>query len=306
MLCRIIDTIEDDESLSLDQKRFFFQEFIKIINGEGSAKSFADALYPLLSGKTLPAERELIGKTSAVIQKTLTFNSKQQAAIKRCAMTMARGMLTFQEIKDPVGLKDLRDFHLYCYHVAGNVGEMLTELFCDYSPEISRDRERLFPLAVSFGQGLQMTNILKDFWEDRNHGACWFPKDVFQKVGYDLKNLSSGQYSNRFGQGLGVLIGLARLHLENALTYTLMISAREAGIRKFCLWAIGMAIFTLRKINKKRNYRGGEEVKVSRRTLKAIMLMTHITLRNNFLLKVLFHLTARGLPVFERKGGDWE
>jgi len=304
LLCRIIDTIEDDESLSLDQKRFFFQEFIKIINGEGSAKSFADALYPLLSGKTLPAERELIGKTSAVIQKTLTFNSKQQAAIKRCAMTMARGMLTFQEIKDPVGLKDLRDFHLYCYHVAGNVGEMLTELFCDYSPEISPSRERLLPLGVSFGQGLQMTNIIKDFWEDKKHGACWLPQDIFQKVGYDLKNISSGQYSDRFGQGLGALIGLARSHLEDALAYTLMIPAHETGIRKFCLWAIGMALFTLRKINKKRNYTSGQEVKISHGTLKAIILVTHMTLRYNFLLKALFHLTARGLPAFEGKDGD--
>ncbi len=303
LVCRIVDTIEDDESLSLDQKRFFFGEFIKVLNGQGSAKTFADTLYPLLSGRTLPAERELIAKTPAVIQNTLTFNPTQQAAIKRCATAMAQGMLTFQEIKDPVGLKDLTDFHRYCYHVAGNVGEMLTELFCDYSPEISQDRERLLPLAVSFGQGLQMTNIIKDLWEDKNSGACWLPQDVFQKAGCDLKNLSSGQYTEGFGQGLGVLIGLARAHLENALAYTLMIPAHETGIRKFCLWAIGMALFTLRKINKKRYYTSGQEVKISRRTLKAIIVVTHIALRNNLLLKVLFHLTARGLPVFEGKVG---
>jgi farnesyl-diphosphate farnesyltransferase len=304
LVCRIIDTIEDDESLSLDQKRFFFQGFTKVINDQASAKPFADALYPLLSGKTLPAERELIQNMPLVIQNTLTFSPKQQAAIKRCATTMAKGMLHFQEIKDPVGLKDLRDFHNYCYHVAGNVGEMLTELFCDYSPEISPNRERLLPLGVSFGQGLQMTNIIKDLWEDKKHGVCWLPQDVFQKAGYDLKNISSAQYSDRFGQGLAVLIGLARSHLENALAYTLMIPARETGIRKFCLWAIGMALFTLRKINKKRNYTSGEEVKISRRTLKAIILVTHITLRYNLLLKVLFHLTARGLPAFEGKDGD--
>lgn len=304
LVCRIIDTIEDDESLSLDQKRFFFQEFIKVINGQASAKPFADALHPLLLGRTLPAERELIANTPAIIQNTLTFSPKQQAAIKRCATTMAQGMLTFQKIKSPVGLKDLREIHCYCYHVAGNVGEMLTELFCDYSPEMSQVRERLLPLAVPFGQGLQMTNILKDLWEDKNSGACWLPRDVFQKAGYDLKNLSLGQYTERFGQGLGVLIGLSRAHLESALAYTLMIPAHETGIRKFCLWAIGMALFTLRKINKKRNYTSGQEVKISRRTLKAVILVTHITLRNNLLLKVLFHLTARGLPKFEGKAGD--
>jgi farnesyl-diphosphate farnesyltransferase len=297
LVCRIVDTIEDEGSLSLDQKRFFFQDFIKVINGQASAQQFADALYPLLSGRTLPEERELIGNTPLVIRNTMTFSQKQQAAIKRCAIIMAQGMRAFQETKGLQGLKDLSDFNRYCYHVAGVVGELLTELFCEYSSEISRDREKLLPLAVSFGQGLQMTNIIKDLWEDRNHGACWLPQDVFQKVGCDLKNLFSGQYTDAFGQGLAVLIGLARVHLQDALAYTLMIPRHEPGIRRFCLWAIGMALLTLRKINKKRNYQSGQEVKISRRTLKAIILVTHVTLRSNFLLKRLFGLAARGLPL---------
>ncbi len=299
LLCRIVDTIEDDESLSLDQKRFFFQDFIKAMNGQASAGEFAEGLYPLLSGGTLPEERELIKNTPSIIQTTLTFNEKQRAAIERCAAIMAQGMLSFQETKGPQGLKDISDFHRYCYHVAGVVGEMLTELFCDYSPEISKRRERLLGLAVSFGQGLQMTNIIKDLWEDRDRGACWLPQDVFQKAGYDLKDLSSGQYTEAFGKGLAVLIGVARGHLQKALAYTMVIPSRETGIRKFCLWAIGMAIFTLRRINKKPDYKSGQEIKISRRTLKAIILATNATVRSNFLLQGLFDLCTRGLPTPE-------
>ena len=304
LVCRIVDTIEDEGSLSLDQKRFFFQEFIKVINGQASAKQFADALYPLLSGSTLPGERELIRNTASITQTTLTFSQEQQAAIKRCVKIMAQGMLGFQEIKSPQGLKDLSDFSRYCYHVAGVVGEMLTDLFCEYSAEISKNRERLLGLAVSFGQGLQMTNIIKDVWEDKNHGACWLPQDVFQRMGYDLKNLSSGQYTEEFGQGLAVLVGIARAHLQNALAYTLMIPPHETGIRKFCLWAIGMAILTLRKINKKRNYKSGGEVKISRRSVQAVIRVTHATLGSDFLLKRLFGLTTRGLPISAILPGD--
>ena len=224
--------------------------------------------------------------------------------MKRCATVMARGMLAFQETKTPQGLKDLPAFHRYCYHVAGVVGEMLTELFCEYSAEISRNRERLLELAVSFGQGLQMTNVIKDLWEDRDRGACWLPQDVFQKAGYDLKDLSSRRYTEAFGEGLAVLIGVARAHLQNALAYTLLIPRHETGIRKFCLWAIGMAILTLRKVNRRRDYKSGEEVKISRRTLKAIILVTNATLRSNYLLKTLFGLTARGLPGFGINPGD--
>ncbi len=58
---------------------------------------------------------------------------------------------------------------------------MLTELFCEYSPALARNRAALQGIAVSFAQGLQMTNILKDVWEDRSRGACWLPQEVFTR-----------------------------------------------------------------------------------------------------------------------------
>ncbi len=304
LLCRILDTIEDEEALSLERKEEFFREFRRVMNGEASPEKFADGLHPLLSGRTLSEERELIRQTGRVIDTTRSLNERQQAAIRECAEIMCRGMLEFQRAKSTEGLKDLTAFDAYCYHVAGVVGEMLTRLFCEYSPEISRHRGKLMELAVSFGKGLQMTNIIKDLWEDRDHDACWLPRDVFQRAGYDLRDLSSGVYTDAFGRGITVLIGLARGHLENALAYTLKIPRGEAGIRKFCLWAIGMAVLTLRKINKKRDYKSGREVKISRRAVKAIILVTNASLRSNLLLKALFGLTTRGLPGPEQSPTD--
>ena len=296
LLCRIVDTIEDDESLSPDRKKFYFQEFLRVLEREMPAGQFADSLYPLLSGRTLPEERDLIRNTPRVVETTWSFSAKQQAAMKRCCGTMVAGMEEFQLAKNPAGLRDVEEFQRYCYHVAGVVGEMLTELFCEYSTEIARHRKGLLSLASSFGQGLQMTNIIKDFWEDRAHGSCWLPQDVFRDAGCDLQNLSPGHYTDAFGEGLAILIGMARGHLQNALAYTLMIPSRETGIRKFCLWAVGMAVFTLRKINKKRDYRSGQEVKISRQSVKAIILVSNASLRSDFILKNLFGLSTRGLP----------
>lgn len=296
LVCRITDTIEDEPNLSIDQKTLFFQKFIDVLDGNTPASHFADELYPLLSEMTLPAERELIRNTATIVRRTLSLNERQQAAFKRCVAIMSEGMLRFQKIKSPHGLERLSDLDSYCYHVAGVVGELLTDLFSEHSKEISENRERLFELASSFGQGLQMTNILKDFWEDREKGVCWLPQDIFQKAGFDLRNLSTEGYQPAFGQGLGELIGIAQAHLKKALAFTLIIPPAEVGIRKFCLWAIGMAIFTLRNINKKRNFKSGSDVKISRRRLKAIILLSNMTLRSNYLLKTLFYLTTRGLP----------
>jgi farnesyl-diphosphate farnesyltransferase len=252
----------------------------------------------------LPAEKELVRNMPWVVQKAFSFRETQQLALKRCATIMARGMQSFQELKGLQGLKDLRELDRYCYYVAGVVGEMLTDLFCDYSEEIGRSKEKLLSLARSFGQGLQMTNILKDLWDDRKRGSCWLPRDVFEKRGCDLRRLSPGAFGRNGGEALAGLVGLAHRHLGNALTYSLLIPPGETGIRKFCLWALGLAIFTLRNIVRHPDYSSGAEVKVSRRRVKEIILLTNMTLRSNYLLNALFQLSSRGLP--DALGIDWD
>jgi farnesyl-diphosphate farnesyltransferase len=217
---------------------------------------------------------------------------------------MAGGMLQFQNRKSPGGLNDSADLDRYCYFVAGVVGEMLTDLFCDHSPEIAERREKLFALAASFGQGLQMTNIIKDLWDDRSRGACWLPRSLFKGSGQgtgEPAQRTPGEFlqgvsTESFQTGLTEMILITRKHLKNALTYTTLIPPEESGIRKFCLWAIGMAVFTLRNIDKKRDFKSGSDVKISRRTLKSIILVSNLALRNNFLLERMFDLATRGLP----------
>ena len=296
LLCRIADTIEDDKHLPFDEKRKFADRFIRVVAGAGSAEEFSAALAPILSPTATADERDLIAHTDTVIRITHGFTPRQHAALERCIRIMADGMARYQESNVRHGLKDLPDMDAYCYHVAGVVGEMLTELFCAYSPEIDRRREDLMQLAVSFGQGLQMTNILKDIWDDQRRGMCWLPRDIFAMYGADLRKLSPGARDPGFEQGLGHLIAVARSHLANALRYTLLIPARETGIRRFCLWALGMAVLTLRKINRHRSFASGSEVKISRRSVYATIAMTNLLTRQDGLLRSLFSITARGLP----------
>ena len=146
----------------------------------------------------------------------MLFNDAQQHALARCVRIMAGGMADYQDSETLAGLENMAAMDRYCYFVAGVVGEMLTEVFCDYSPEIAARREQMMRLAVSFGQGLQMTNILKDIWDDRARGACWLPQEVFARYGCDLESLQVGQQAPGFTEGLGELIDIARAHLDNA------------------------------------------------------------------------------------------
>ncbi len=296
LLCRIADTIEDDSGLLEAQKRRFAEQFIEVVAGTAAAEDFALALAPLLTDSTSDAEHDLIRNTASVIRITHSCNTNQRRAMERCVRIMAKGMADYQELETLDGLKDLPAMDRYCYYVAGVVGEMLTDLYCDYDAEINRHRQELMPLAVSFGQGLQMTNILKDIWDDRARGACWLPQDVFRLQGFDLANLRPGNHDPAFMAGMGILIGIARQHLQDALHYTLMIPARQRGIRLFCLWALGMAVLTLRKVDANKGFSEGSQVKISRRSVKATVALTRACAGSDKLLRMLFYVTARRLP----------
>lgn len=297
LLCRIADTVEDDSALTREQTRRLSDMFIEVVAGRASAEEFSTELYPLLSDHTIPDEHDLIKNVPAVLRITHSFNTNQRKALERCIRIMAKGMSDYQDTETLEGLKDLPAMDEYCYYVAGVVGEMLTELFCDYSEEINQHKDKLMPLAVSFGQGLQMTNILKDIWEDRKRGACWMPQDIFRNEGCNLMDLQPGCRDERFHLGLGKLIGIARNHLGNALNYTLILPPHETGIRRFCLWALGMAVLTLNKLNRHRDFSSGTQVKISRQSVRATVLITSLFARHNRALRLLFDLTSRNLPV---------
>src|SRR6201992_2873680 len=248
LLCRIADTIEDEPALSPTASLHFLQRFVAVLYGNEPAAALAQDLVPQLSKETLPAEHDLVANMERVVRVTNRLDAQQRLAIQRCVEVMAGGMHQFQQTASLRGLPRATDLDDYCYYVAGVVGQMLTELFCAYSSAISRRRAALHEVAVSFAQGLQMTNILKDVWEDRSRGACWLPQDVFARHGIDLGRIAADRPEPGFDAAMRELVGVAHAHLRNALTYTLLIPSRESGIRRFCLWAIGLAVLTLRRI----------------------------------------------------------
>ena len=297
LLCRIADTIEDEPEIAPAESLLYLERFTAVVEGTESAAALGAELAPKLSRWTLEAERDLVGHMDRVLNITAALPQRQRRALQRCVASMSHGMHQFQHTASLAGLPTLADMDSYCYYVAGVVGEMLTELFCSYSPDIEQRRARLMPLGLSFAQGLQMTNILKDQWEDRARGACWLPQDVFARHGVDLRSLSLESRDPGYTPALLELVGVAHAHLRNALEYTLLMPARETGIRRFCLWAIGMAVLTLRRIAAKPEFGAGSEVKISRRTVAATLAASNVAVRSGVALRLLFGQAGRGVPL---------
>jgi farnesyl-diphosphate farnesyltransferase len=298
LLCRIADTIEDQTSSSAAARLGLLHRFVAVLCGREDAGQLARELVPRLSEHTLPAERELILNADRIVRLTAALDTPQRAAIERCVELMCEGMHQFQRTASLEGLARMSDLDEYCYYVAGVVGEMLTELFCAYSPAIERQRAGLQKLCVSFAEGLQMTNILKDVWEDRQRGACWLPREVFARYGVEeLRELRPEGQPPGFHQGMLELVGVAHAHLRNALSFTLLIPGTEVGIRRFCLWAIGLAVLTLRKIAHTPGFTAGNQVKLTHAAVGMTQLLSNAAISQDWLLRGLFGLAATGLPL---------
>ena len=294
--CRMADTIEDDPQLALVLKGHFSDQLSGLLTSQESTDAWVTELQPHLHCDTAPAELDLIANSQRILRLFRAFSPAQQSIIQQCVATMVQGMMHYQAHQPHSGLPNMPAFNDYCYHVAGVVGEMLTLLYCDYSKGFKDNKAQLMPLSVSFGQGLQMTNILKDIWQDQGREICWLPQDVFSKYNIQLQDLSKQRTNPDFHQGVRELVAIAHGHLQDALTYTLLIPKAEQGYRNFCLWAIGMALLTLKNIYKQPDFQQSSQIKISRNKVKTIFVVTRFIGRSNSLVKLFFKRIARDLP----------
>ncbi|MFI8416292.1 phytoene/squalene synthase family protein [Serratia sp. NPDC078593] len=297
LLCRIADTIEDEPGLSIEQKIIYEENFIDVVTGKADATEFINKLKNQLTSATSQSEKELLSRLPLILEVTQHLNPTQHAAIIECLTIMSKGMHEFQSVVGLTGLKTLQDLDQYCYCVAGVVGEMLTKLFIDYDPLLSCHCKKLMSLAISFGQGLQMTNILKDQWEDRAHGVCWLPREIFIRYGIKLEELHSGTQKNNYTLAMSELIGIAHAHLRRAIDYALIVSSRHVGIRLFCLWSIGLAVLTLRNLQSRLHFTSGSEVKVSHFAVTGTIALTKLISRYEPAVRGLFSLVTYQLPL---------
>lgn len=291
--CRITDTLEDDMNIILPKKNYFHKKLIQILDNKFQAQQFVDELLPLLSKQTSDDEKLLIANLNSILLITNRLPDNQKYYVKKCVITMNHLMPEFEQIANHNGLENLSILDKYCYVVAGVVGEMLTGLFCNHCSMSQEQQNILMPLARSFGQALQMTNILKDRWNDHARKICWLPRDLFDNNDFDvlLQNPSIKVFTN----GIQQLIKINHHHLENALNYVLLIPPKETGIRRFCLWAIGIAIETLRGINNNPGFIDTKHIKVSRKKLRLIILITNSIVKYNWLLKIWFRYSSFSL-----------
>ena len=290
MLLKVADVIEDSPVLTPERKRQLLGQYLEVVDGHARPEAFTHALLPSISEGATAGERDLVASTGALLAITNGLGDTSRNAIKRCARITSGAMAEFCDT-GPSGLASMRELDRYCYLTSGVAGETITDLLCDYSTAIASRREHLYDLSQDFGRAVQLVNILRDRWEDRERGVCWLPRDVFGN-GPDLVSDVSAR---EFQEGVVRLTGLARGYLAAALDFTLTIPPHEPGIRRFLLWSLGAMLVFARRIAANPGFRCVDEVKV-RRDLRAVVAATSLATRSDRALRWMFEVTARSLP----------
>jgi farnesyl-diphosphate farnesyltransferase len=102
-------------------------------------------------------------------------------------------------------------------------------------------------LAVSFGLGLQLVNIIKDATEDSGRKVCFIPMVWLRAAGFDQpQRLFAAEVDQTArAQAVQRMIDKAWSHLQDACNYTMLIPLLEPRLRLFCEWPLLMAAETL-------------------------------------------------------------
>lgn len=236
LILRGLDTIEDDMTISIEEKEPLLRQFYTFVDDEnwnfhGSGPDEKD--------------RELLVEFDCVTREFNRINEEEYKAIIRdITKRMGNGMADYAKNAESTAVKTIADYELYCHYVAGLVGEGLTRLFVKAklaSPTLLEKPE----LSESMGQFLQHTNIIRDIREDYDDNRSFWPKEVWSKYvdKFSYLFLLDLQAREKALQCSSEMVLMALNRADECLSY--MAGIQEQSIFNFVAIPQSMAIATL-------------------------------------------------------------
>jgi len=115
---------------------------------------------------------------------------------------------------DAVRYPDFKSLHLYCYRVAGVVGEVAASIFDGARNANDREIRRY---AHELGLAFQLTNIIRDVGEDARRGRIYLPQDELARFGVAESDLLNGRDTPAFQALMQFQYERAQAHYGSAL-----------------------------------------------------------------------------------------
>ncbi|KAF2101373.1 putative farnesyl-diphosphate farnesyltransferase [Rhizodiscina lignyota] len=235
LILRGLDTIEDDTSIPLETKEPLLRTFKENLEQDG---------WTFTGNRPEEKDRQLLVQFDNVVTEFKKLKPVYQAIIKDITDKMGNGMADFarKAAYGDISVNTVDEYDLYCWHVAGIVGEGLTHLFV----EAGLGEATLIHyshLYKSMGLLLQKNNIIRDIREDYDDGRCFWPKEIWSKHVDNFEDLFEPEKLELALNCSSEMVLNALGHASDCLSY--LVGLREQSVFNFCAIPQSMAMATL-------------------------------------------------------------
>ncbi|MCI0547135.1 MAG: squalene/phytoene synthase family protein [Candidatus Rokubacteria bacterium] len=284
LLARAADSVTDTRLLPAEARLGHLEALrASIVARSGGALPALSAA--IADQQSHPAERELLERLPECFAAYEALGADDQVRVSRLLATIIQGMVEdlqafpASEAGKLGALETRADLDRYTYLVAGCVGEFWTEVHAAHRPRIARlDRARMSALGVRFGQGLQLTNVLRDVPRDLRQGRSYLPRQELCALGLSPADLLEPDASAAARPLLLDLLGLARSHYEAGWAYTVAIPRAEWRMRLSCAWPLLIGLRTLDRLARAERWLDPDAVvKVPRGEVYGLMASSLVT-----------------------------
>ena len=238
LILRGLDTIEDDMTITMDDKEPLLRQFSDKLYEEG---------WNYKGNGPNEKDRELCVHFDVVIAEFLKIKPSYQAIIADITKRMGDGMADYAKktVDDQFRVETVDQYYEYCHYVAGLVGEGCTRLFVEAGLANPALLER-GDLHESMGQFLQQTNIIRDIREDHDDKRYFWPREIWSKHVDTFEDLFKPENKDKALACSSEMVLLALKRADDCLFY--LAGIREQSVFNFCAIPQAMAIATLEKV----------------------------------------------------------
>jgi farnesyl-diphosphate farnesyltransferase len=287
LLARAADTLADTRALPPAARRRHVEHVRRALD-EGADAALSE-LAGLVAIDQAPAERALLARLPEVVAAHRALPAADRQRCRAVLLTLTGAMLDALDRFPPetagrVEPLDTRaDLDRYTYGNAGCVGEFWTDMVMAHRPRCAAwDAGRMRARGVRFGQGLQLTNVLRDLPRDLRLGRCYLPRTELAALGLAPADLLEPAAAGRLRPLLVALVRDALAGLDEGLRYTLAVPRREARVRLACAWPLLIGLSTLARLTRADNLLDpGVTVKIGRRTVRRHVAVSTLLVGSN-------------------------
>lgn len=213
--CRHCDDVIDGQTLGHDQDA--------ALRGDG-----AHALRRLRAGTTQACSGEEVDELPFAALREVVVTSQIPACYPSAHLD------GFAMDVEGHRFQTLQDTLQYCYHVAGVVGIMMSNIMGAREPKVL-DR------ACDLGLAFQLTNIARDLVEDAEAGRCYVPQTWLEEFGLAPATLAAPEHR-------GALSVIATRLVDTAEDYYASARLGIAALPPRSAWAVATAHYIYRAI----------------------------------------------------------